>query len=86
MKMLAKITKGTVKIKDCLVERNDEDLDYRGLLEACLIDTCKILDIPVPLWLQKNTKEFVNFRRTFFASEQFTESVYFDRFEIKVEQ
>jgi hypothetical protein len=45
---------------------------------------CAKLEIPVPLWLKKNTKELAIFRRTFFSSEQFMEKVWFDKFEIRL--
>ena len=43
------------------------------------------LDISVPIWLKKNTKEFAMYRKTSFYSEQFVESIKFDRFDIKME-
>lgn len=46
------------------------------------MELCAALEIPVPLWLKKNTKELANFRKTFFTSEQFMEKVWFDKFEI----
>lgn len=61
----------------------EEGLSFRDKLEKCLLDLCSGLDIPVPLWLKKNTRELAIFRRTFFTSEQFVEKVWFDKFEIK---
>lgn len=84
--MYGKLVIGTKVIKDALVENEDERLTYRDKLEYCLLELCKQLEIQIPLWLDKNTREFVRFRKTFFPSEQFTEKVYFDRFDIKVEQ
>ena len=86
MKLNGKLVKGTVILKDISVERYDEDITYTELLTKCLVDVCKKLDIPVPLWLEKNTKEFVRYRRTFFPPDQFLEEVYFDKFEIRLEE
>lgn len=83
--LIGKLVKGTKILKEAVAENNEEGFSYRDTLEKCLIDLCKKLDIPVPLWLKKNTTEFVSFRRTFFTSEQFIDKVSFDRFEIKVE-
>ena len=62
----------------------DDGLSFRDKLEKCLIDLCSQFDIPVPLWLKKNTRELAVFRRTFFTSEQFIDKVWFDKFEIQL--
>ncbi len=61
---------------------NDGGHSFRDKLEHCLVDLCSALEIPVPLWLKKNTRELAIFRKTFFSSEQFVEKVWFDKFEI----
>lgn len=78
-----KLIKGTVTISEVSVSNNDKSLRYTDKLEWCLLKICKELDIQVPLWLKKNTKEYSKFRRTFFFEGQFNEKVMFDRFEIK---
>lgn len=85
MKILGKLIKGTAIVSEKVVEKDDENVSFRELLEANLITLCKELDISVPLWLKRNTTEFVRFRRTSFTKEQFIDSVKFDRFEIKLE-
>lgn len=85
MKIIGKLIKGTAIFSEKVVEKDDENVSFRELLEANLIALCKELDISVPLWLKRNTTEFAKFRRTSFTKEQFIESVKFDRFEIKLE-
>lgn len=63
----------------------DSSLQFRERLEKCLIDLCREIGIPVPIWLEKNTKEFAYFKKTFFTNEQFVEKVNFDKFEIRLE-
>jgi len=63
-----------------------EGHSFREKLENCLLDLCSKLEIPVPLWLKKNTRELATFRRTFFTREQFIEKVWFDKFEIRLGQ
>jgi hypothetical protein len=63
----------------------DTMLQFHEKLEKCLIDLCREIGIPVPIWLEKNTKEFAYFKKTFFTNEQFVEKVNFDRFEIRLE-
>jgi len=71
-------------IKEMSSDTPEEGLSFRDKLEKCLLDVCSGLDIPVPLWLKKNTRELAIFRRTFFTNEQFMEKVWFDKFEIKL--
>ena len=70
------------EIKEVTTE--DTDASYSKCLEKALIELCKQLDIPVPMWMKKNTKEFAAFGQTIFFREQYTENVKFDRFQIKV--
>jgi hypothetical protein len=57
---------------------------FRDKLENCLIGFCKGADIPTPIWLSGNTSELAGFHKTSFFAEQFTETVGFDRFELKI--
>lgn len=57
---------------------------FRDRLEDCLLALCRDADIPVPIWLSKNSSELSRFGKTGFYAEQFTEPVTFDRFEIKI--
>ena len=72
-------------MRDALVENEQPELSYHDTLEKCLLEVCTQLEIPVPLWLEKNTKEFVAYHKTFFTHEQFIDRVWFDKFEIRVE-
>ena len=66
------------------VTTEDTDSSYSKCLEKALIELCRQLDIPVPMWMKKNTKEFAAFGQTIFFREQYTEKVRFDRFQIRV--
>ena len=48
-----------------------------------LEEACRQLDIPRPLWLGKNEREYARFLRTTFIQEHFMESVAFDKLEIE---
>ena len=66
------------------VETADKEGEaYSVRLERALVELCRQMDIPVPLWMKKNTHEFAAFRQTIFFKEQYTEKVRFDRFQIK---
>lgn len=85
MKIIGKLIKGTAIISEKVVDKEDNKSSFKELLEGNLIALCKELDISVPLWLKRNTTEFVRFRRTSFTKDQFIDCVKFDRFEIKLE-
>ena len=86
MKLYGKLVRERSLIKETFIENNQPELSFNDKLEKCLIEVCAQLDIPVPLWLDKNTKEFVAYRKTFFTEEQFMDKVWFDKFEIRLEQ
>ena len=62
---------------------DNEGEAYSVRLERALVELCRQMDIPVPMWMKKNTHEFAAFRQTIFFKEQYTEKVRFDRFQIK---
>lgn len=84
MTLTGKLYVQTKQVKEAVAADNDEEHDFREKLEKSLIDLCAELEIPVPLWLKKNTRELAIFRKTFFSSEQFIEKVWFDKFEIRL--
>ncbi len=84
MRLEGKYFKGNLMIREAVVTRNDPELSFVKELELALIDLCHALDAPIPLWLSKNTHEFAAFRQTIFFSDQYTENVHFDRFQIRL--
>ena len=84
MKLEGKIFKANIAVGVTVVEKNRPELSFTKELEEALIEICHELEIPIPLWLSKNTHEFAAFHQTIFFSEQFTEKVRFDRFQIKM--
>ena len=83
--MIGKLIKGTTILDEKVYEIDDQDGSYQDRLEKCLVEICRLLSIEVPLWLTKNTREYVSFRRTSFNADQFFNPVIFERFEIMVE-
>lgn len=82
MKLYGRLIKQGKMIKEAWAEPQNSSDDFREQLEECLIRVCKELDIEVPIWLQKNSKEFGIYRKTSFNSDHFGETINFDRFEI----
>ena len=48
-----------------------------------LNEACHLLDLPLPLWLEKNTREWDEFGQTRFFPDAFFETVEFERLEIE---
>ena len=55
----------------------------RGDPREALLEACHALDLPEPLWLDKNQREWDDFGQTRFLPDAFLESVPFDRLEIE---
>ena len=53
--------------------------DARG----ALLEACHELDLPEPIWLEKNEREWDEFRMTRFLPDAFIETVPFERLEIE---
>lgn len=66
------------------VTASDPSLGLSKQVEYCLLSLCRQFNAPIPLWLQKNTKEFASFHQTLFFPEQFDETVSFDRMQLKL--
>jgi len=55
----------------------------RGEVHDALREACREMDLPEPLWLEKNEREWQEFGMTRFLPDAFFESVYFERLEIE---
>jgi hypothetical protein len=86
LKLYGKLIKERKIMREEVAINIDDSISFHAKLEKCLVEVCKKLECQVPLWLDKNTKEFVLYRKTFFSKEQFIESVWFDKLEIRIEE
>ncbi|MCR4687996.1 MAG: hypothetical protein K5745_00430 [Saccharofermentans sp.] len=86
MKLEGKLFVGNRMTEMKEVVMPDRDGSFSKQLEEALIILCRELDVPVPMWMKKNTREFAAFYQTIFFKEQYTESVRFDRFQIRMIQ
>lgn len=84
MRLEGKIFRANLTIADITIEQPDQPEAFVKQLEKCFILLCRELEIPIPLWLEKNTKEFARFHQTIFFEEQFIDSVNFNRFQIRM--
>ena len=84
MKLEGRTFKGNTILEVKVISHDDPKVRFSKELEQALVLLCRELDIPVPMWLSKNTHEFAVFRHTIFFAEQFTQSVKFDSFQIRL--
>lgn len=70
-------------IKNHRIDQQAEAACAWGEEKEVLVELCKQTDIPCPLWLNKQEKEFSRFRRTSFLPEHFIESVDFDKLDVE---
>jgi len=82
MKLEGRVFAANLLLQEASVERPATGERFVTQLEHTLIDLCHQLEVPIPLWLEKNTHEFARFHQTIFFAEQFTEAIRFDRFQI----
>lgn len=66
-----------------VIVSEDERLPLSKRLDTSLLELCKSMNVPLPVWLKKNSREFARFRQTIFFPDQFTGTVPFDQFQIR---
>ena len=54
-----------------------------GDQQQALIELCREMDVPAPMWLSKHEFEFEQFRHTAFTKDHFVEDLPFDRMEVE---
>ena len=60
MRMTGKLIKGTVILDEKAYEIDDDTGTYQDRLEKCLVEICSLLNIEVPMWLNKNTRNLLD--------------------------
>lgn len=65
------------------IERQETCPCLWGEEKDAVIELCRRFDVPAPLWLDKQEREWEDFRRTAFTQDQFVEEIRFDRMEIE---
>lgn len=85
MVLYGRLMKENIVLKEAASPGKLKNADFHDIMEDAFIVLCKDLDIPVPVWLKKNTREISRYRKTFFHREQFMEETFFDRFILEIE-
>lgn len=85
MKLHGRLIKNNMPLIDKSVVNMNEKTDFHDKMERLFIELCQEMDIPVPIWLKKNTREIAQYKKTYFSNDQFLEKVYFDKFILELE-
>lgn len=85
MILYGKLMLGNMPLKNSKAVSNDPAKAFHDQMEEAFVQLCRNLDIPVPIWLKKNTRELSHYKKTFFEKEQFIEETVFDRFVLEIE-
>ncbi|MDX1357834.1 MAG: hypothetical protein R3232_03280 [Clostridia bacterium] len=85
MILYGRLIKGNMPLKESKVVGKNDGKNFHDEMEEAFVRLCKDLDIPVPIWLKKNTRELSHYKKTYFENEQFIEETVFDRFVLEIE-
>ena len=71
-------------LRSCVSRQEDESLSRTRHVMEALREISEYLDLPVPIWLSKNIREFQRKSRTDFRQDSFLEHIPFDDLHIEV--
>ncbi len=83
MRIWARQFKDTHMLCDEVVENYTKDTRTHKIF-AALADVCVKMDLPQPVWLERNLKEFKRNAYTKFYQDSFIEEIPFDYLEFRV--
>lgn len=83
MRIWIKEFKDNRMLRDTVVENQDQDTRTHKIFQA-LDQACRLFDLSVPIWLDKNIKEFKKHSKTKFYQDNFIEQLDFDYLEFQV--
>ena len=83
MRFWFKLWKDTRLKKELTIERNEKDTRTHKVLHA-VEDAVHEFDIGMPIWLEKNIKDFKRASRCRFYQDSFVEALDYDYLEVQV--
>ncbi|MBQ7146073.1 MAG: hypothetical protein IJR95_04830 [Lachnospiraceae bacterium] len=83
MRFWAKIINDNHLIKDYVAERYGEESRTAKVFSA-LEESCAELNLPLPIWLKNNVKDFQRVAKCRFRQDSFIEEIPFDFLEFQV--
>ncbi len=83
MRFWAKIIRDNHLIRDTVTERNGSESRTAKVFSA-LEESCAVLNLPVPIWLKTNVRDFQRVAKARFRADSFIEEISFDYLEFQV--
>lgn len=84
MKVWGRIRKNNKTIEEAIVDINAKSIDEVDDWSEPLSELCHDLDLSRPILLKKHLEEIDKFSSTSFSSQDFIESISFDKLEIEI--
>lgn len=82
-RLMGSIYKDTHILKSTVVEDGGENTRTKKVFHALEI-ICHKFDLPSPIWLDSNIKDFQRFSKVRFYQDNFIETIDFDYFELHI--
>jgi len=83
-RMWGKIFRSNRMLRDAVIEAGQPDFNRTRKVFYCLEELCRSFDLSVPIWLDKNIKDFQRVSKARFTQDSFIDSIDFDYLEIQV--
>ena len=83
-RMQGTIYKNGKMLRDCVSRQPGSIKSRTEKVLSALTEICEYLDLAVPIWLDKNIREFQRKSGTRFRADSFVETIGFDYLEITV--
>ncbi len=82
LKIWASVYNKEKSVRHLTAESSQADMD--GALLDCLQQICRALDIEMPMWHTKHTKQLAGFRKATFKKDDFIDKFPYDRLTIEI--
>ncbi len=83
-RMWCRIFRDNHLLKDTVIIKNDEAATRTQKIFSSVEDACMTFDLPVPIWLDANIREFKHHNTTRFRKDSFVEEIDFDYLEVLI--
>lgn len=83
-RMWCRIFQDNHLLKDTVIIKEDDTMTRTQKIFSSVEDACMDFDLPVPLWLDANIREFKRHSKTRFRKDSFIEEIDFDYLEVLI--
>ena len=71
-------------LRDTVAVSEGADCSDETKLQECIQEICYEFDLQRPMWLPKNEKEFMKYKRAVLNQDNFIETISFDTLEVEL--